>query len=235
MKKLVKNYILIVSLIALAFVSYTISRYVVSKTTDIEYPADEFYFTSNILDTSDVDKEYNLGTGVDNLQIELYNFADELRITQTVINYKVEVYGDTVLTHESSGVIQGGSKGISELNLENLTGEEVKVVVTSTFPYKHELTATFYRTNIDNTIYYEVIDNGGNEVYLKIKTVDYIGNIGITWVEDLIVDNTSNQMGDVIIDSAIVYMSNNSEYTWVFFKKDPSKSFNKDSFEIKTM
>ena len=93
------------------------------------------------------------------------------------------------------------------------------------------LQAKFIIPAVNNQVQWSVSDAANSPVVrLTVKTNDYSGNVTISWPAGVAPDNTDPLLaGAVNTQSCTLSFSNNSEYTFLFFKSDLSAVYTKES------
>lgn len=182
----------------------------------------EFYFESNRL-TSD-GKEYQLNADTTSVEIELYNFENEFRVSEVDCKYTVtvsfseteappKIYMDDVEINEPIDVA-GNSAKTTKLVLKNLKkGHTYTVSVTADGGYSKTLSAKFTVAN-DSGFYMNVKD-AGEYVLLTVWTENVTGDVNITFPDGLIPDAT-----DPILTNVKNY--ENGEYVGKSFSDESS-------------
>lgn len=238
-KKIIKNkHIYMFSVIVLlGFFMLTLSkaRYVANEENTNGYIAKNFYFNSDLLSTSE-DTIYTYGNGENAIELTLYNNEDELRFSEVDIAYTVILTdGNGTEIETKSGTLAGGKINTETINFDDLSTGTYNVTATATSPYTKTLYGTFYITEKNDTLSYEVSDSENSSIlYLTISTNDYSGEVIVTYPNGVIINNT-----DLIIESysdnstITINVNANSEYSLIFFKEDITNVFSKEDFAIK--
>lgn len=204
----------------------TSAKYTMTKETDAEAVAQAFYFESDLLDGG----TYELPAGTTELTFTLRNHADDLRAAECEIKY--EIYLDGAKKTDKCGSMAANTTVNAGITLEHLTAGTHTVKAVAVSPYTAELSATFVIPAEDNNIYFSVTDSANSPVVtLTVSTVDYAGDVTISWPADVYPDNTDPKLTGATT-SATVRFNKNSEYTFLFFKDDPATVYTKTSFTV---
>lgn len=193
--------------------------------------AAEFYFASDFLsengETHTVTALENGGTA--SVTFALQNHADELRYSEVDIAYTVSVKpaGDVTVTPASGTISAGKNANENQTNDAAITisglkrGKTYTVTATATTPYTATLTGTITVQERDDTVHCEVTDKT-QYIEVTVYTVDYSGNVQITYPAKLIPDNTDSVMADWKTEeqaqTKTVKMEANSAHVFRFFK-----------------
>lgn len=184
---------------------------------------------------------YSYQRGIDSITVELKNNIDDFRFSEVEISYEVyitDLNGNKVINKNNEEVpIQKGKLTNKEIEkdvitFENLASGNYVVSAKSVSPYEKTIQANFNLTNKDEEIIYQVSDSVNSPVLqLTIITKDYSGDITINYPKGVIPDNTDSKFPTDFTDSQFTVKFNaNSEYTFQFFKNDPTKVYTKSDF-----
>lgn len=242
-----KNILLIISfVIFLGFFSYSLAKYISNRRQDFLYEANAFYFESNYLNDIASVKSYTLETGIDYVEFNIQNNIDQLRYSDVTINYTVtltDLEGNPVQDKSGSIVspitstLTKGSIRTNTHRFSNLQDGIYVVNAVSTRPYAKTIRGNFIIENNNTTISYSVTDTASSPILqLTVNTNDYAGNIRITWPAGVTPDNTNPLFTDVTSgytsSSKVISVVKNGEYTFQFFKQNPSSVFVKENFTV---
>lgn len=214
---------------------YTLAKYLMEDKSDKLYTAEDFYFTSDYLQPMQNNGEYILYTlqeGVDTIQLQLYNYDDDLRSSEVDIEYEIYVDG----TKNTDGnLLVTDEDGKVAISLENLvvdpnTNEKVYTVIAKAVsPYTKTIGARFKIVGTTDSIEYSAYGTAESPMMqLTVKTNDYSGNVVLTWDKDHVYpDKTDSMLAQAAATSGTcsVLLSSNSEYTFRFFKSDMTKDY----------
>lgn len=221
-----------VLLIALAFAvsmcALVWAKYISQEKKDTVVAAQAFYFESDLL-TED-GATYTLAPGTTQIDIVLKNYADELRVSDVDIDYEVTVTGQA----KQTGKLGAVNKANETIHITGLTNDIYEVVATAIAPYTKTLKATFVIPATTGGVYYSVSDAANSPVLrLTVWTEDYSGNVSISWSGTSVSpDNTDPLLANATGTSTTVDFENDAEYTFIFFKKDPSAVYTDDNFVV---
>lgn len=226
-------YILIIAvLLGFFMLGSSKAKYVTNEKEADSYVAKNFYFESNLLAEST--KTYTYGKGKNTIEFTIYNNADELRISEVDINYTAvltDINGNELET--KNGTLASGTISTQTIKFENLSTGTYNVTVQSTAPYTKTLSGTFYITEKEESLNYEVSDIANSSIlYLTINTKDYAGNVLITYPEGLQIDNTDLNIQNQTSNTITVNLKANSEYSLIFFKEDATRIYEKSNFSV---
>lgn len=204
----------------------TSAKYTMTKEENAEAVAQAFYFESDLLDGG----TYELPAGTTEIAFTLRNHADDLRAAECEIAY--EIYLDGQKVADKSGSLAANTVTDKKITLSELTTGTHTVKAVAVSPYAAELRATFEIPEKDMKVYYTVTDSANSPVVtLTVSTVDYAGDVTISWPADVYPDNTDSKLNGATT-SATVRFNKNSEYTFLLFKSDPSRKYTESGFTV---
>lgn len=246
--------------------SFALAKYARSADMDTPQEADtaKFYFTSDLLVEETAERsaeevihhisyfDFNAAT----FPIELYNFKDELNISQADITYNLECWvGQNVKITENLTLKadQNGAPVTETITLTEgthfpeITGDTTMIVrAVATEPYDKVLTATFQMHWFDDSITLSVNDSAGSNAALVTLETGILGGAGtagryvtITYPNSLIPDatdirltgrNTAAGDGRFTVKTTALYGDN--RYTFIFYKTDPSRVYTDQDLSI---
>ncbi len=226
-------YILIILVLLGFFVlGFSKAKYVTNEKETDSYVAKNFYFESNLL--SESTSTYTYGKGKNTIEFTISNNEDELRISEVDISYTAiltDINGNEIET--KNGTLTSGTISTQTIKFENLSTGTYNVAVKSTAPYAKTLLGTFYITENEESLNYEVSDIVNSSIlYLTINAKDYAGNVSITYPEGLEIDNTDLNIQNHTSNTVTVNLKANSEYSLIFFKEDMTKTYEKSNFSV---
>jgi hypothetical protein len=196
--------VIVLFLSVCTFAAMTAAKYIqISNTRDV-LPAEEFYFTSTLLDG-----ETHVISGTDKLTITIGNHEDDLRYSSVDIAYEVEVETEDgqYTCSTTKGKLSKDTISDQDIELSGLdAGKTYTVTVTGTSGYRKTLTATFYVSNDDKKIYkYLETSDDGKYVLLTVWSEGYNDSgydVTITTkAANLIPDNTDSIMRNATLDT----------------------------------
>lgn len=248
--------------------SFALAKYAQSADMDTSQEADaaKFYFTSDLLveETAERSSEevihhisyfdFNAAT----FPIELYNFKDELNVSQADITYNLECWvGQNVKITENLTLKadQNGAPVTETIILTEgthfpeITGDTTMIVrAVATEPYDKVLTATFQMHWFDDSITLSVNDSEGSNAALVTLETGILGGAGtasryvmITYPNGLIADVVDSRFSDpnttidgdddhYTVKTTALYGDN--RYTFIFYKTDPTQVYTADKFTV---
>ena len=209
--------LLAVLVLAVAAVS---AKYVQKTQSKNDALAKGFYFTSDLLDG----KTHNvtaLGSdGTASVTITLQNHADELRYSETKIDYTVTVMGEGSPTIDKpTGTIAAGKGNDAKVTISGLkVGETYTVTAKTENTYQQEIQGKIIVNEPDLNVYSSV--EGTDPVEVTVWTVDYSGNVKMTYPSGWIPDNNNYMMGDWKTNGGFqtFSMDKNQSHVFRFFK-----------------
>jgi len=206
--------------VVVSFCAFISAKYLFARKSDTTAAALPFYFESDYLASEWM--TYTLQEGVDTIEVELYNYADELRYSEVDIVSTVTLKSgtDTIGTREIS--LKAGERSSQSVHFEDLAPGTYTVTAASS-PYYKSLVANFVIRAVDDGLHYTVSDNKGSP-FLKVEVTSghYAGPISITWPAGVRPDNTDPLLLEAGGNRCEVAMEAYSSYTFMFFKDDPS-------------
>lgn len=193
------------------------AKYTMEKKADLDAVADEFYFESDLLNGG----TYELPAGTDTITFQLRNHPDDARVAQCDIDYKIQLELNGAQVASQSGTLTADTAQDKQIELKSLSAGTYKVTAKAVSPYVAELSATFVIPEENRKVSYTVTDAPNSPVAtVTVSTVDYEGAVTIRWTDDVYPDNTDEKMRTAT-NSVTVEFDKNSEYTFLFFKKNP--------------
>lgn len=214
------------------FNGYTISKYVFQQKAEPLFVAKNFYFESDMLKAStETMPTYTLQTGVNSINFTIRNYPDDLRQSECEITYKV-----TCKSGEESKEQIGSFttvKTSEEIKFEDLAAGTYTVTARATSPYTKTLQAKFVISAENNGIEYDVNDAVGSPTLnVVVRTADYSGAATFEWPNTVLPDNTDPLFETATGNSHTVKLESYSEYSFRFFKPDPSKKYTKNEITV---
>lgn len=226
--------LLIVALLATGFV---MAKYVRERKKDIPITAKNFYFESNYL--TSYCPEYKLNADTTNVSIKLYNFENELRISEVDCTYEVKVESDEDSNYESFTLdyknATAQTQTISIITLNNLkSGCSYTVTATAKGGYEKSLSAKFTVAAVADGFYMNVTETD-EYVVLTLWTEEVKGEVTVNVPKGLIPDATdeilaqcknykNNQYVEFNFTDTSSFISTYASRAYRFFKTDQSGS-----------
>lgn len=236
MKLRKKKIILLLSLfcISIFFISVVSAKYIHKTENTGTVTAKEFYFKSDILDG----RTHTVTAGADgtaSINITLMNHEDELRYSETDINYEIKIKNDEnqdVTPDDSTGLtgtIPEGKNSASDktndktITIQGLAAGKTYTITAETTgnSYSKKLTGTVKVNPIDRDIHTAINDEGAY-VEVTIWSGEYKGTVKLDYCQGLIPDNT-----DPLLENALnaTDASTPAEVTLSAWKTDTSHVF----------
>lgn len=187
----------------------TYSRYVIQRTnTQVATPVN-YCFTSNYLTTGGA--SYTIYSG--SVSIEVSN-TDGITTTNESISYSI-----SGTASDGSKTISGGTATTDSYLLSGTSGDSKTVTVTVSSPYTETISATFIFLDPDSSSFYEITDNG-YYITLALYTGSSIGEITVTYGNNLVPDNTNSLMTTWTSGTSgtLSELIPNAYYTMTFFE-----------------
>ena len=237
---------LLIILIPVALIGVTAAKYVKESSVEIIYEAKNFYFESYVLSNNTDPRAYTYEIGNDTISFDLKNNIDDLRASEVDIEFVAtitDIQGNTVqdkngeIVNEQTGTLYSSSIDSQEIEFKNLPSGNYLITAKAVTPYEKTLTATFVLTEKDEEIRYEVHDTVNSPILqLTIITEDYSGDLQINWEKGVAPDSTNSKFTSVDTGyeagSEVVTFEANSEYTFQFFKEEPSLVYTNENFLV---
>jgi len=195
---------IIVALLCSLSVGMLVAKYLSERNTNGLVRANNFYFTSNLLDG----KAHTLAPGTTSVTFTLGNHADDLRYSEVDISYEVTVNNGATVTN-GSGTLTKGDVNDAQVTISGLAAGtyevEAKAVgggtATGTGGYTKTLTATLEVPEEKADLYYNIDASAGDYTLLTVwNEGDAAGNVTITYTG--IPDNTNPNMTDWTTNSS---------------------------------
>lgn len=238
MKKRILLIAIITIIVSILLSSGTMALFLRTNSFSGTVNAKEFYFESDLLDTTNPNYELNAGTK--SISFTVMNYEDELRYSKTDINVVVEISNgsldefNTVLIKETTLEKENLSKATFTIyNLED--GQEYKIVVKGTSGYEKELKATFTVRNKENLIYKYIDNSDPNFLYITIWSTFQTGNVKVSYNnENMVPDKTWPLSKDIALNATTfnVVVEENSSYVFRFIKKSEFSQTDLSSISI---
>ena len=224
----------------------SLAKYIQEKTADLVYEAKNFYFESDLLSDNTNPAAYTYDIGTDTISFKLKNNIDDLRCSEVEISYTVkltDIQGNIVKDKdgndvtELTGVLSKNLIDSDIIEFNNLPSGNYLVTAKAISPYAKTIQGSFVLTENNNEIIYSVNDSVNSPILLlTILAIDYEGDINISWPEGLAPDSTNEYFENIntgySAGNITVTYESNSEYTFQFFKKDPSFVYSKSNFSV---
>lgn len=210
------------------------AKYVSQTSEKKELIAENFYFTSDLLKKDG--KDYTLAANTKELTFGLRNYQDELRSSNSDIEYQYTVKKEGTEVKSGKGTIskKTDSGNENKITIDDLSVGTYTIVATAQSPFHETLKATFTIPEESNELSYKISDSKQSAyVLLQISTDAYEGNIKIQWPDGLIPDstqkvfeNTQNLKNEnYIAGNVTTQIKKYTAYTYRFFKADIDKDY----------
>lgn len=215
-------YILVAVMVLLG--GYSIAKYVTRQESEPVMVAKNFYFYSDMLrNPTEGIPQYTLQTGADTVSITLMNYPDGLRTSQVDISCVVTLTGEEV-EQEQTLTLDKNVQDQKTVEFSDLAPGTYMVTAVATEPYTQTLKAYFTVVGGSEEISYNVSDASGSpNLKLTVTTAEFSGSVTISWPEGVLPDNTDPLLENASGNSCTVTLEKYSEYTFQFFKTDPSQ------------
>lgn len=207
---------------ALCLTSITIAKYFSEKEDSGILESDTMYFTSDYLKEASEQATYYIDPAETSFSIQLFNYADALRIAQDDITFGVDATNASV--NPTSNTLTNTSGTSSITITPDTSKDEITVTATSTSPYEKILNATFIRKKGND---YKIEDAQGN--YAAVLTMicrDDGQEITIVLPADVIPDETDESITKGTDANTYVFKPSQAGiYSIALFKTDSLKNY----------
>ncbi len=182
-------FVLLVSLIGAV-----VAKYQRELRSDDWVKAQDFYFTSDLLDGA----THRLAPGSTEVSFTLSNRADDLRFSEVDIDYKVTVTPDngsgaSVAVNNDMGTLKNGESSDVKITISDLEAGTYTVTAVGTGGYSKTLTAKIVVPEKKAQLYYHLEDVSGEYILLTVwNEGDEAGEITIHYTG--LPDNTNPDM-----------------------------------------
>ena len=222
-----------------AGVAVTLAKYSQQHATDKALSAKSFYFESNLLKSGGA--SYRIYS--DTITFDLMNYPDETRTSEVDITYNVTITssdgGSLGTGTNTSGTLKskpnndyvGYLPTQTTVTYTGLTqGKNYTVTASASTPYTKTISASFYIVpgNYDLT---SKVEDHTDYVLIEFSTLDYVGNVNITWQNGYVPDNSEPIMTNATGTSHNTSVTSNTTYTIKFFKTG-NATFNASAFSV---
>lgn len=220
MKKLLLTICLLLFVIVGCFSGVSLAKFAWREVENMPIGTKPFYFESDVLALNN--PTYTLQTNTNKIDIKLKNYADQLRVSYTDIDYQVSLSKDSVVLQEKN--IQGTittSEKIDNVSFTDLSSGTYVVTASSTSPYAKTILATFIIPELNSQFTASLnISESSNMVCILLSTNDFSGNLNINIPDGLVVDSTNDVFDGATGSSITISVKKNSSYNLSFFKND---------------
>ncbi len=210
---------------------FTMAKYVNRWQSDPALAeAKAFYFTSDLLkeaggDNKTIYELYGWGEGI---KIDLRNFEDEKRFSETDITYEVTCTPETgTVVQDAAGTIPGKSVSSKAILIKPEPGAStVTVTAKATGPYRKTLTATFTLKETAQP-QFQIVDATGNAAAeLIIKGGNTTKEFILSWNSDQMTPDRTNTLLRFSGESqAKLTIPASGSCSILLFKSDPASDF----------
>ena len=232
-KKFLIRVVFLALVISVLVTSGVLAKYLyVIKDETLPVNSKTFYFESNYL-TED-NHTYKLNSGTTTIQIELYSFENELRVSEVDCTYTVKVISEdtSFKINDQAYTGEGITLSIAADDIDKTAivtldglkdGNSYKVIVTADGGYQKTLSATFEVAPAQNRCYMSVDNSNDHYVVLTVWTENVTGTAGISFPSGLIPDTSdpilasiTNYDGDSFVADTFY---DNESFTEAFFSR----------------
>lgn len=229
-------------------VSMAYAKYLQASRHNDAVTANEFYFSSDVLDGGVHEIPALETDGTATLVFHLMNHEDQLRYADVAIKYEVtcqessETSGNTEQADEEnsenvmisadteSREIAAGADQDKQITISKLQpGKTYEVTAMATSPYTKTLTGTIRVQKLDSQIH-AALDDKENYIEVTVWTVDEAKNaLTLECADSLIPDNTDTWMENMGNGKTGMFVSfsldSNASHVFRFFKSDAAKAY----------
>lgn len=194
--------------------------------------AKAFYFTSDLLKDPSENASYKLYSWGGGITIQLQNFEDEKRVSETDITYEVSytLTGGTK-TEVTNGTIasSSGTTMSDTITVKPDAGAKtVTVIAKATAPYQKTLTATFKLQDTESPKYQVVDFVGSPTAELIIKGGNTTKDLTLNWDASLLSPDRTNPLfkGAAFSGSSVsIKITASGSCSILLFKKEPTQNY----------
>lgn len=229
---------------ALTFGGFTAARYVLNWSSGEQMAtAKKFYFTSDHLQAGDY-PVYRISVpsaAEAKVAFSLRNFDPAGSVSETDVGYQYTVAVNSADREASggSGSLTGGSKREQPITLALQEGDfvngkaTVRVVATAS-PYDQTLGGVFELYLPIQGATLSVRDAAGsNTLTMLVTTGAQAGTVELQWSDgDILPDSANFRFASATANSCTFYAEADAQYSFVFFKKNPSKVYSDGAFTL---
>lgn len=244
-------FILIITIGIIGIIIGTKSKYVEKEEDIHQVNTSDFYFESNSLSEEEKEYDYNDWNGQNKYDIEfkLSNYADQLRISDTEIEYDISaqiIEPQSTENIKTECTINGVTTSTGKFEKNQTTGKDdeikisittngekvndgvtLKVTATAKSPYAKTIQA-IYKINVSDQKTHDIsLKDEGDYERLIIKTYYYSAKMKITYSEEkLILYKESIAFENATIENGVITipLEKNSNYDFKFVKKQTGTS-----------
>ncbi len=221
---------IISTILAITIIGATFARYIAEQESNKKLvEAENFYFTSNYL-TEESDRIYtisNYSAGTE-IEVEIYNYEDELRHTAADIIYEIsseELASENIVKEEFVGTDLKVSKVKVKLNNEDFINGKATFILSakSSLPFEKNIAATFnvYQEALAEDAYMEVVDSKNSYVVTAtVITEGKEGEIIVTHPSTLVPDTGDERITEKGETYFKFIADKNSNYEFILFKEN---------------
>ena len=196
--------------------------------------AKAFYFTSDLLKDASENAYYELYSWGDGIKIQLQNFEDEKRVSETDITYTVSCTLGSV--DSPTGTIDANSTKFATIIVKPEPGaKRITVTAKATAPYEKELSATFVLKDTDQPKFQVVDSVGSPTAELIIKGGNTTQDFILIWDASLLSPDRTNPLFKVaaFTDGSVeIKITASGSCSILLFKKDPAQNYSIKEQEI---
>ncbi len=191
-KKVIISTVAVVLSLCLLAVGMLVAKYLNERNSNGSVTAENFYFTSNLLDG----EEHKLAPGSTSVTFTLGNHEDDLRYSEVDIEYTVTVDNGATVENNGTGTLAKGSVKDTEVTVSNLQpGTTYTVTAVGKGGYSKTLKATIAVPAKAAQLYQHQDNSSGEYILLTVwNEGDEAGSVTVAYTG--IPDNTNSDMRD---------------------------------------
>lgn len=228
---------------ALTFGGFTAAKYVLNWSSgDQMATAKKSYFTSDHLQSGDY-PVYRISVPAAaeaKVAFSLRNFDPAGNVSETDIGYQYAVSVNSVDSAQGgSGSLTGGSKQEDPITLslteaDFVNGKATVRVVATASPYDQIVGGVFELYLPIQGATLSVLDAAGsNTLTMLVTTGGRAGTVKLQWSDSSILPDSANfRFTQTTATSCTFYAEADAQYSFVFFKKNPSQVYSDGTFTI---
>lgn len=209
--------------VSVSVTSSVLAKYIHTVQNETTVTTKAFYFESDYLTENHY--EYKLHSGTEHVSFHLYNYQNELRVSEIDSKYTVSVESEDssfTLTIDGEAKTETTVRAQTQKDVEVVlgslkSGNQYTVTVTADGGYQKVLSATFTVDPVQDGFFMNVDETDPNYLLLTVWTENVSGNVSITVPAGLIPDTMDPVLKEAleeILEQSPIYQENSyQEFT----------------------